>query len=88
MAFRFAESADNHGIDHERSKYVVEHCGFEHEGLEDIGDAVFCFGDDASGIPLEVGVINLESGDVLVIHAMRLRPKYQRYYEEALPWRR
>jgi len=30
----------------------------------------------------------LEGGDALVIHAMKLRRKYQELYEEALPWRR
>ena len=48
---------------------------------------VIYLGDDARGIALEVMAVELESGDLLVIHAMRLREKYRREYEEAKKWR-
>lgn len=43
-------------------------------------------GDDAGGVPLEVLVVQVRD-DLVVIHAMKMRPQYQGYYEEALPWR-
>lgn len=88
MSLRFAQSAHKHGISHERAAYVIEHCGLPYEGPEDERDAVLFFGDDWNGVRLEVGAIELEDGDLLVIHAMRLRRKYQEFYEKALPWRR
>jgi len=39
-------------------------------------------GDDAEGTPLEVIAIELEAGDILVIHAMELREKYRERYLE------
>jgi hypothetical protein len=87
MALRFAHSAYKHGISRERASYVIEHCGLPYDGLEEDGDALLFFGDDWNGIPLEVGAIELEDGELLVIHAMRLRQKYQNLYVRALPWR-
>ena len=45
------------------------------------GHIVF-LGDDATGRALEVMAVATERG-LLVIHAMDLRPKWRRYYEEA-----
>lgn len=45
------------------------------------GRIVF-LGDDATGRALEVMAVATERG-LLVIHAMDLRPKWRRYYEEA-----
>ena len=88
MPFRFARSAHRHGISHQRAVYVIEHCGLPYEGLEKDGDAVLFLGDDWNGVPLEIGAIELDDGDLLVIHAMKLRRKYRGRYEEAVPWRR
>jgi hypothetical protein len=44
-------------------------------------------GDDAEGTPLEVMAVELEDGDLLVIHAMALRNRYRAQYEEAKQWR-
>jgi hypothetical protein len=88
MALRFARSASKHHISHERAAYVIKHCGQPYDGLEEDGDAILFFGDDWNGVPLEIGAIELEDGDVLVIHAMKLRGKYHDRYKEALPWRR
>jgi hypothetical protein len=88
VSLRFATSAYRHGIGRERAAHVIQHCGLPYEGLDDAGDAVLFLGDDWNGIPLEVGGIELEDGDLLVIHAMRLRRKYLELYLEALPWRR
>jgi hypothetical protein len=45
-------------------------------------------GDDADGLALEVMAVELSSGDLLVIHAMPLRKKYRRDYQEAKRWRK
>jgi hypothetical protein len=88
MPFRFARSAHKHGVSRERAAHVIEHCGLPYEGLGGDGDAVLFLGDDWNGVPLEIGAIELEDGDLLVIHAMKLRRKYRGRYEEAVPWRR
>lgn len=43
-------------------------------------------GDDENGVALEVMAVELESGDLLVIHAMPLRDRYLEQYEEAKKW--
>lgn len=44
-------------------------------------------GDDQDGVALEVMAVELEGGALYVIHAMLLREKYEREYEEAKRWR-
>jgi hypothetical protein len=39
---------------------------------------------DGHGIPLEVVAIELQDGDLLVIHAMRMRHAYRADYERVL----
>lgn len=85
MRLRFARSATRHQVSRDRSAYVIEHCGLPFEGVEDSAATLF-LGDDWNGVPVEVGAV--ERGDeLLVVHAMRLRPKFRAMYEEALPWR-
>ena len=43
-------------------------------------------GPDERGVPLEVMGIELADGDLLVIHAMRLRPKYRDAFERVMEW--
>lgn len=38
------------------------------------------------GVPLEVMGLELADGDLLVIHAMRLRPKYRDAFERVMEW--
>jgi hypothetical protein len=45
-------------------------------------------GDDREGLALEVMAVELEDGDLLVIHAMPLRDRYREQYEEAKQWRK
>ncbi len=80
---RFARSASRHRIARERSTYVIAHCGLpqEDEGV------ILYLGDDWNGVPLEVAAVE-RGGDLVVVHAMRLRPKFRDLYVEALPWRR
>jgi len=39
-------------------------------------DAVLALGPDQAGLPLELAVVVGDDGDVLVVHAMRMRAKY------------
>jgi hypothetical protein len=48
---------------------------------------VLVLGDDQAEVPLEILAIEDADGDLVVIHAMKMRRRYQRQYEEALPWR-
>ena len=58
------------------------------EPQEDGNDLVLYLGDDWRGALLEVMGIELESGDLLVIHAMPLRDKYGDDYARVIPWQR
>jgi hypothetical protein len=86
------ESARRHGIREDQILYVIDHCGlvFDQPAPEDApGESRLVFlGDDEHDVPLEVVAVENESGDLRVIHAMHLRPSYQREYEEAIPWRK
>jgi hypothetical protein len=94
MDLRWARSATEHRISRERSRYVIEHCGLRFEqdppaGAPASADPRLVYlGDDADGVALEVMAIELEDGDLLVIHAMPLRRRYREQYEEAKKWRR
>lgn len=48
----------------------------------------FFLGDDEHFVPLEVMAMELDDGDLLVIHAMKLRRKYREAYEEVTAWSR
>lgn len=85
MAVRFAASASRHGISHERSRHVVSHCACPLYGFDPAdADVVAFLGPDANGIPLEVFGIELESDDILVIHAMKLRGRYRADYARVM----
>jgi hypothetical protein len=79
----FAHSATRHGISREQSLHVVENA----HGVYPIPAAVdpawqterlLFVGHDSRGVPLEVVAIELDDGDLLVIHAMKLRRSYRR----------
>ena len=90
MIIHWARSATRHRANRERSRHVMEHCGLRFrvpppEGQTD--ERLLYLGDDANGIPLEVMAIALQGGELYVVHAMLLRAKYRRQYEEAKTWR-
>ena len=69
---------------------MIEHCGLVFrvpppEGQLD--ERLVLPGDDKDGAALEVMAIELEGGDLYVIHAMDLRERYRPQYEEAKRWR-
>lgn len=94
MNLRWARAATKHRISRERSLYVIEHCGlrFEQEPPIDAPASaslrLVFLGDDAEGMALEVMAVELEDDALLVIHAMPLRDRYRKQYEEARKWRR
>jgi hypothetical protein len=64
---------------------VVEHCGCPlYDPDPDTLDRVVFLGPDPDGIPLEVVGLELANGDLLVIHAMRLRAKYRAEYARVM----
>jgi hypothetical protein len=73
-------------------RFVVEHCGLVFDQPAPDGtyqeSRLMFLGDDAYGVPLEVMAVADHAGELRVIHAMKLRPKYQREYAEAVPWRK
>ena len=85
MAIRFHPSATRHSIAHDRSRYVVEHCACPiYPPDNDGADRILFLGPDPKGVPLEVVGIELIDGDLLVIHAMRLRTTYLQDYARVM----
>jgi hypothetical protein len=91
---RWARAATKHRISRERSRHVIEHCGLRFEqdppadAPENASLRLVFLGDDEEGIALEVMAVELEDDALLVIHAMPLRDRYRKQYEEAKKWRR
>ncbi len=92
MPVAIAASARKHGVRDHQIRFVIDHCGlaFDQPAPDGApgGSRMVFLGDDEHGLPLEVVAVANEVGELRVIHAMKLRPKYQREYEEAIAWRR
>ena len=88
MKIRWTRSATKHRISRIRSQHVIEHSGsrIRLRAVEGSDDRLVYLGDDAEGTALEVIAVELSDDEVLVIHAMPLRPKYRADYEEAIKW--
>ena len=88
LALVFARSALRHGISHERATYVIEHCRLPLYAVRqsDRKTLMAFLGPDWNGVPLEIGALELTHGDLLVIHAMRLRRTYVPDYERVMRW--
>ena len=87
MAIVFRRSAARHGISTERATFVIGTCPCPlYAPDEDSGqrDHVVFLGPDAAGVPLEVVGIELENGDLVVIHAMRMRSRFSAAYEQVM----
>ncbi|MHB8508064.1 MAG: hypothetical protein ACYDGR_05365 [Candidatus Dormibacteria bacterium] len=89
MKVRWARAATKHRISRSRSQHVIQHSGsrIRLRAGEGGDDRLVYLGDDGEGTALEVIVVELSDDEVLVIHAMPLRPKYRADYEEAIKWR-
>ena len=68
------QSARRHGIADADILHAVEHALAV--GEQDDGK-VLCLGPDRAGNMLEVVAVAREDGTEVVIHAMRMRPKYE-----------
>ncbi len=90
MAIIFRRSAARHGISQERATFVISRCPHPLSAPDDDPDRidrVMFLGPDAGGVPLEVVGIELDNGDLVVIHAMRMRRRYERAYAQVMRWR-
>lgn len=70
--------------------HVIEHAGlrFRIRAPGSQGDdRLLYLGDDGGGVALEVMAVELDSGELYVIHAMEMRERYRARYEEANKWR-
>jgi hypothetical protein len=85
---RFARSATRHRIPRESIRHVIANhrVSFEElppsDGPGSRSVRVVYLGDDAQGRALEVMAVRLDGHAQLVIHAMALRAKYRKHYEE------
>jgi hypothetical protein len=77
LALRFWRTAFRHGLSRSRARYVVEHCAcpLYPPSIEDDLVAFLCM--DAHGVPLEVIGVELADGDLLIIHAIKLRGRFR-----------
>jgi hypothetical protein len=91
MAIRILSVAHKHGITDAQIRFTITHCGraFVQPPQDDpiAPDRVLVLGDDQAGVPIEILAIEDDHGDLVVIHAMEMRRRYRRQYEEALLWR-
>lgn len=78
-------SARRHGIGEERMLYVVRTCPMPLDHPVDNGQVMY-LGPDQRGVPLEVTALEDDNGQLVIIHAMRLRPSYPAAYEEVARW--
>jgi hypothetical protein len=85
---RFARSAGKHRISKDSSRHVIAHHRVRFEQPPRRGSPasrsirIVYLGEDMYGRPLEVMAVERHSGELLVIHAMLLREKYRKGYEE------
>jgi hypothetical protein len=88
---RILSTAYKHGITDGQIHFAISHCGltFVQPPPRDLTepDRVLILGDDQAGVPIEILAVQDDSGDLVVMHAMKMRRRYRRQYEEALPWR-
>jgi hypothetical protein len=85
---RWARSATKHRISRKRIRHAMQHCLLvfeadppaDHPRARD--DRLVFLGEDPAGIALEVIAVEANHASLLVIHAMELRPRYRRAYEE------
>ncbi len=85
---KWARSATKHRISRKRIRHVIANCAlaFEEDPPADHPTAtdkrLVFLGEDADGVALEVIAVESGRGSVMVIHAMELRPRFRKDYEE------
>jgi len=88
LKVRYARSAGKHRISKDSSQHVIAHYRVRLEEPPPPGSPasrsirIVYLGEDAHGRALEVMAVERDSGELLVIHAMLLREKYRKRYDE------
>lgn len=85
----WARSATRHRIPRRQTLFAIQHAGIcFRDGVSRKGEPrLYFFGDDEEEQPLEIVAIERQGGDLLVIHSMPLRDRFEERYTEALRWR-
>jgi hypothetical protein len=76
---RIGEPARRHGVDDEDIWHAVRNATWKIDMDEDL---TMLIGPARDGTPLEIGLLGLGSDDPVVIHAMRLRPKFSPFISQ------
>lgn len=90
MAVRFAPSSARHGITEERALSVLTNhvVAWYAEDMRDGADRIMFLGMDSHGVALEVLAIESSPGDLLVIHAMKMRTSYEAELKMVFGWQK
>lgn len=84
---RFARAATRHRVSKDRIRHVIAnfHLRFEEPapaGGRARANRIVYLGKDAQGQVLEVMAVEVDDHEMLVIHAMPIRDKYKKKYEQ------
>jgi hypothetical protein len=84
---RFARSATRHRVSKDRIRHVIANYSVRFEESPPEGGSarairIVYLGEDTQGQVLEVMAVEMPNGDLLVIHAMPMRSKYGKKYEQ------
>lgn len=85
---RWARSATKHRISKRRIRHALEHCWVLLKEDPPPGQSsakatrLVFLGDDPTGVVLEIIAVETDHENLMVIHAMELRPRYRNTYEE------
>ena len=77
------ESARRHAVpDDDDLRHAVDHLAFiDNDADAEAGiDAAVALGPDRAELPLELALVVGDDGDVVVVHAMRMRARYARQW--------
>lgn len=69
-------TALKHGVEERDILHAVQHRAFEAEPDEDVPAKQFVLGWDTHGRLLELAILTFDSGNQLVIHAMKARRQF------------
>jgi len=73
---RIGEPARKHGVADEDIWHAIRNMTHT---VSESDELIMVIGPARGGSPLEVGILGPDSDDPVVIHAMPLRPKFQRF---------
>ena len=76
---RIGQPARKHGVDEADIWHAVRSAT---RRIEMDDDLTMLIGPARDGTPLEIGVLDLNGDDAVVIHAMRLRPKFYQFISQ------